>query len=123
MVLAVLILASCVSVSRSVLTEEFATMPVPRAEVDVLMASVGDSLPNSCTRVAILHASGNQEFSDEGDVLEKLRDEAGKLGANTVFVQGMEDAGTGERFAGALFGTGVDRDSDAIAFRCPTDPR
>jgi hypothetical protein len=113
-----LLASACVTVSKSVLTEQYMSTPVPREGVAVLMASVGDSLPRDCVRVAVLHASGDQDYTDEGDVLNKLRDEAGKLGANTVFLQNMEDAGTGERVVGALFGTNSDRDADALALHC-----
>jgi hypothetical protein len=101
------------------LSEEYRDTPVPPGQVDVLMASLGDSIPRECVRVAIMHASGAQDATDEGDFLEKLREEAGEVGANTVFVQNMEDAGTAERIVGGILGTGVDRDSEALALRCP----
>lgn len=119
LLLAVLATA-CVSVSKTVLTEEFMSAPVPANRVNVLMASMGDSIPEDCTRVAILHASGDQDMTDEGDFLEKLREETGKLGGNTVYVRSMEDAGTAERIVGAVFDVPADRDSDALALFCPT---
>lgn len=108
--------SGCVSVSKSVLQDRSAS-PVPQAQVSVFLAD--DEIPEDCERVAILHASGDDSFTDEGDVYNKLREEAGKLGANAVHVQTMEDPGTGERFASALFGTSSDRDSDAVALFCP----
>ena len=58
-------------------------------------------------------------MTDEGDFLAKLREEAGKLGANTLFVQTMEDPGTAERIVSGVFGTAADRDSDSLALYCP----
>lgn len=110
----------CVSVSKSVLTREYETQPVPRDDVFVFLTSAGDTIPETCRRVAILHASG-AEAATEGKMMDKLREEAGKLGANTVLIQTMEDPGTGERVVGALFGVGTDKDSDAIAYRCPEE--
>jgi hypothetical protein len=115
----VLLVASCVTVSKSVLDPSFQSAPVPKEEVDVLLASFGDEIPGDCTRVAILHASGPEDWTEEGDMIEKLRDEAGKLGANTVFVQNMVDPGTGERIVSALLDEEPDRDSDALALYCP----
>ena len=115
-----MVLTSCVQVSKSVLDHSFASAPVPREGVNVLLASLGDEIPEDCTRVAILHGSGPEEWTDEGDMINKLREEAGKLGANTLFLQNMVDPGTGERIASALFETEADRDSDAIALYCPT---
>ena len=117
--LVALAVVACVSVSKTMLTEEYRGTPVPPGQVNVLMASLGDSIPSECVRVAIMHASGAQDATDEGDFLDKLREEAGEVGANTVFVQNMEDAGTAERIVGGLLGTGVDRDSEALALRCP----
>ena len=112
-------LAACVTVSKSVLSEAYMADPLPAGEVQLLLASLDDSIPSTCERVAILHASGDQDMTDEGQVFNKLREEAGKLGANTVFVQNMEDAGTGERVVSAIFGTEADRDADAVALFCP----
>jgi len=117
--IALVTLTACVTVSKTVLTEDYMGAPVPKNRVDVLMALMGDTLPTQCTRVAFLHASGDDDVTDEGDVVDKLREEAGKLGANTVFVRTMEEAGTAERVADAFFGTGADRDSDALALYCP----
>ena len=83
------------------------------------VALADDEIDESCERVALLHASGNEDSTDESEMLNKLREEAGKLGANLVHLQSMEDPGTGERVLGALFGTSVDRDSEAIAYYCP----
>ncbi|MFC1661518.1 hypothetical protein ACFL3S_08730 [Gemmatimonadota bacterium] len=92
-------------------------MPVPKDSVYVFLAS--DTVPSSCERVAILHASGEQDLTDEGQMIDELRSEAGKLGANALHLQSMEDAGTGERVVSALFGTESDRDADALALWCP----
>lgn len=117
------VLTGCVSVSKSVLTREFASNPVPRDDVYVFLTSAGDEIPASCKRVAILHASG-PEAASEGKIVDKLREEAGKLGANAIWIQTMEEPGVGERVAGALLGLGVDKDSDAIALHCaPEDLR
>lgn len=110
------IAAGCVTVSKSVLLDR-STHPVPQEDVTLLLAT--DSIPATCERVAFLHGSGPDGFTDEGDMWNKLRDEAGKLGANAVQIQSMEDPGGGERFAAALFGTQSDRDSDAVAYWCP----
>lgn len=114
--LILLVLTGCVQVSKTVLMDR-SFAPVPKAEVYVLLAE--DRVPESCERVAILHASGDQDLTDEGEMLDKLRDEAGKLGANAVHVRSMEDAGTGERIVAAFLDTSVDRDSESLALWCP----
>jgi hypothetical protein len=100
------------------LDSSFQSAPVPKEQVDVLLASFGDEIPGDCTRVAILHASGPEDGTEGGDMIEKLREETGKLGANTVFVQTMVDPGAGERIVSALLDEEPDRDSDALALYC-----
>lgn len=117
-ILGLLMLAGCVTVSKTVLTEEFSSAPLPEQQVMVLMASLGDTMSSECVRVAILHASGDQDTTDEGEMISKLREEAGKLGANTLFIQDMEEAGTAERVIGEIFDVEADRDSEAVALYC-----
>jgi len=110
------VLTGCVTVSKSVLMDRSA-YPVPQEQVQVFLE--GDIIPSSCERVALLHASGDEDFTDEGDIWDKLRSEAGKLGANAVSLMRIEDPGTGERIAAALLDTSADRDADAVALWCP----
>jgi len=111
-----LLLTGCVQVSKTVLMDR-SNAPVPKGDVYVFLAN--DIVPETCERVAILHASGDQDLTDEGGMLDKLRDEAGKLGANAIHVLSMEDAGTGERIVAAFLDTTADRDSESIALWCP----
>lgn len=110
------LLTGCVHVSKTVLMDR-SGMPVPKESVYVYLAN--DTIPASCERVAILHGSGAQDWTDESDMIDELRLEAGKLGANAIHLLSMEDAGTGEMIVAALFDTEADRDSDALALWCP----
>ena len=90
------------------------------ADVTVDFEALGSDDPE--VRAAVIREiqlNGNL-LPDEGDFLAKLREEAGKLGANTLFVQTMEDPGTAERIASGVFGTSADRDSDSLALYCPS---
>ena len=116
MLLLTLVVAGCVTVSKSVLMDR-SMYPLPQQQVQVFL--VGDSIPSTCERVALLHASGDEDFTDEGDMWDKLREESGKLGANAVLIHAIEEPGTAERIASGLFGTESDRDADAIALWCP----
>ncbi|MDH3207354.1 MAG: hypothetical protein OEO79_12205 [Gemmatimonadota bacterium] len=112
--------AGCVTVSKSVLMDR-SMYPVPQRAVQVFLE--GDSIPSTCERVALLHASGDEDLTDEGDMWDKLREESGKLGANAVLIHAIEEPGTAERIASELFGTESDRDADAIALWCPDGTR
>ena len=109
--------AACVSVGKSVLDTSFQADPI--AEGDVFVYVAGDSIPEH-TRVAMLDAKGNTDWTDEGDLLNKLRQEAGKLGANAIIWGDTQDVGTGARVANALLGTLANRTTTAIAIYVPS---
>jgi len=113
-------MASCVRVNKSVLA------PNPTGRTfdleDVYVYFEDDDIPEH-TRLAILNARGDADATDEGDMIDKLREEAGKLGANAIVLGELEEPGTGARIAEALLGTTADRETQAIAIYVPsTDP-
>ena len=116
----VVLALACVSVGKSVLDTSYQANRVERDDVFVYVA--GDSVPEH-TRIALLDAKGNTDWTDEGDLLNKLRDEAGKLGANAIIWGDTEDAGTGARVAQALLGTSANRSTTAIAIYVPSRER
>jgi hypothetical protein len=107
-------LAACVSVNKSVLTPDLP--PVDFEDVQVFFE--GDSIPEH-TRVAILNAKGSSGFTNEGQMIDKLREEAAKLGANGIILAGMKEPGAGEKFVNYLAGGFADgqRRGQAIAIR------
>jgi hypothetical protein len=96
-----ILLAGCVSVNKSVLDRSFAQRPVAPENVRVFFAD--DPLPDHI-RVAILRASGDSGFTNEGQMIDALRKEAGKLGANAIVLDELREPGTGERVMNALLG-------------------
>ena len=115
--LLVLLALACVSVGKSVLDTSFQTNPVERDNVFVYVE--GDSIPEH-TRIAILDARGDSDMTDEGDLLNKMREEAGKLGANAIIWGDTDEPGTGARVANALLGTSANRTTTAIAIFVPS---
>ena len=112
------LLVGCVNVSKSVLLDRSAH-PVGIDGVDVLLAT--DEVPETCERVALMYASATEFGSDRGEMVDRLREEAGKLGANTLLLQRVEDPGDGEYVASAITGslTTPTHDADAVALWCP----
>ncbi len=110
------LLSACVSVNKSVLTPGLA--PVSATDVQVFFES--DSIPEH-TRVAILNAQGSQGFTNQGQMIDKLREEAAKLGANAIILLGIKEPGAGEKFVNALVGGLADgqRRGEAIAILIP----
>ena len=88
-----------------------------KSEVQVYFES--DEIPEN-TRVAILSGKGSETYTNESDLIDKLREEAGKLGANAIILGEMEDPSAGKQFVSALFGTSSDRKGQAIAIYVPS---
>lgn len=118
-------LAACVTVvvRPTLLTEEFRSSPVSDGDVLVVRGLALDSIPEACRRVAVLQGSGQQDFSNEAELVAELRKAAGKPGGNVVAILSWEEAGRAERVLDVMLRTGVDRDAVALALRCPEDVR
>ncbi|HSK21218.1 MAG TPA: hypothetical protein VK912_18835 [Longimicrobiales bacterium] len=108
--------AGCVSVNKSVLSSSRVAYPVPRDSVHVYLP--GDSVPPH-ERIAILTAKGDENTTNEAQMLDKMRQEAGKLGANAIVLGDMTDPSSTSRVLGALFGTPSNRKGQAIAIFVP----
>ncbi|MCJ7628737.1 MAG: hypothetical protein MUO50_10160 [Longimicrobiales bacterium] len=112
-----LVLVACVSVNKSILERSYMSAPVPQEAVHVYLA--GDEVPEH-TRIAILNAQGDVDLTDEGQMIDKLREEAGKLGANAIVMGELSDPGTGAKVAQAILGTSANRKTQAIAIFVPS---
>jgi hypothetical protein len=117
----VLALAACVSVNKSILAPNPTGRTFRMEEVTVYFEN--DSLPEH-TRLAILNAHGDIDVTDESDMIDELREEAGKLGANAIVLGDIEEPGTGARIVGAVFDVSTERETQALAIYVPSlDPR
>ena len=110
-------LAACVTVNKTILDPSFMDAPVPKETVHIYLP--GDDLPEH-TRVALLHAEGDVDITDEAEMIDALREEAGKLGANAIVLGEIRDPGTGERIAAVIFETTAERRGQAIAIFVPS---
>ena len=110
-------LTACVMVNKTVLDRSFMDAPIPQENVHVYLP--GDELPDH-TRIAILHAEGDVDITNEGEMIDAMRKEAGKLGANAIVLGEIRDPGTGERIAAAIFDTAAERRGQAIAIFVPS---
>ena len=105
------------SVNKSILAPNPTGRTFALEEVTVYFES--DTVPEH-TRLAILNAHGDIEMTDEADMIDELRKEAGELGANAIILGDIEEPGTGARIVGAVFDTTVERATQAIAVYVPS---
>jgi len=103
-------LTACVHVSRSVLSTAREAQPVPKEQVQVYLP--GDPLP-SHERIAILNTRTDAGSFAESELVEKLREEAGKLGANALVLDYLTIGQTG--LVSGLSGEDPVRRSQALA--------
>jgi hypothetical protein len=116
-VVILLMVVGCISVNKSVLTPNPTGRVFTTEEVTVYFET--DSIPEH-TRVAILNARGDADTTGEGKMIDKLREEAGILGANAIILGALEEPGTGRRVVAAIFGTSKNREAQAIAIYVPS---
>ena len=105
-----LLMAGCVRASTSVLMDRSAH-PVPQLEVQVLLSE--DEVSETCERVALISAIGGLG-SNQGQIWNKLREEAGKLGANAVLISDTEAPGLGSWLV-----DGTTNEGESVALWCP----
>jgi hypothetical protein len=108
---------ACVSVNKSILAPNPTGRTFGLEQVYVYFPD--DSIPDH-TRLAILNAKGDADATDEGEMIDKLREEAGKLGANAIVLGELEEPGLGAIISDAFFGTTANRETQAIAIYVPS---
>lgn len=111
-ILIVTILTGCVTSSVSRLNDTQRS-PIPPSEVQIYLEE--EDIESEYEKMALIDLSGSSGWTDQEDVFDEAREEAAAIGANGVLFQNYEEAGTGERVAAAVFGTGADNDSEMIA--------
>ena len=105
-----LALTGCVSVSKTVLIPDLPSVPFE----DVAVYFADDEVPEH-RRVAILVAEGHYTYTTEGGMYDKLRKRAGKLGANAIIVEDFRDPSGVGKVVSAVFGVGGNRKGQALA--------
>ena len=107
------ILAGCVAVNSTQLGLAQLRPPVPVDQVAVYRTA--DQVPGKYQEVALLNATGSSSMTTEKGMFEKMKKEAGKLGANGIILDALSEPGAGAKVAAAFLGVGVNRKGRAIA--------
>jgi uncharacterized protein YidB (DUF937 family) len=87
----------------------------PLRKEDVTIYLEEESIEGEYDEMAVINIEASANLTDESDVYKRAREDAAKIGANGVLFEKMEEAGTGERVAAALVGTGADTDAKMVA--------
>jgi hypothetical protein len=119
LLVAVLVLASCVSAHSTTVTPNRYAQ-VPAAEVQVYAST--DEMPGGCERVALIHAAGHADWTDRRQMIAAARRRAGKAGRNAVVIDTIRDPCASTRAAAEVLGVPADRKGRMVAYRCTPHP-
>ena len=107
--------SACVAVNTTQLGAKTDRAPVPPDQVVIYRTA--DQVPGKYEEIALLNAAGDSFWTNEAKMHNRMKQEAGKLGANGVILDSMSEPSAGAKVAGAIFGVGAERKGRAIAIR------
>jgi len=114
--------AACVRTSTVQLGAPMAYPPVAFEEVQVFLTE-GD-VPGEFVKIALINAEAASSWTNEKGMVDKVRREAGKLGANGVIIDDIKEPSAGAKVAGAVFGVPANRHGKVVAIRfTPIPPK
>lgn len=77
-------------------------------------------VPNNYYEVALITAEGNSVWTDDDDMVRRMKERAASVGANGMVVDAIKTSATTVQIIGAALGTGdADRKGRAIAIYMP----
>lgn len=113
-------LVACVSTQAVRLGSNEIHPPVSPDKVAIYRTA--SQVPGKYEEVALLSSSGDYNMTNEEAMYRSMREKAGKMGANAVILDSVQEPGTGAKVASVLFGTGANRKGKALAiFIHPSD--
>lgn len=90
--------------------------PTNPASVQVYVSA--EDVPKKCKKIALLSARASSGYTDESDMIAKVREEAAKQGADAVLLKNIDEPSAGAKVAGAVLGVPAERTGQMIALRC-----
>ncbi len=104
----------CISTNATILNPSpIKRAPIPADQVRIYRTPA--QVTGRYEEVALLHARGETNWTDELDMLESMRKKAGKVGANGMILDVIREAGAVERIAATVLQTGTLRRGRAVA--------
>lgn len=110
---ALLATTACVSVQSTRLGAGAIRPPVSPDRVAIYRNA--EQVSGRYEEVALLSAAGDYAYTSEEKMYEKMREKAGKMGANGVVLDAMTEPTTGAKVARAFLGTSAERKGKAVA--------
>ena len=111
---ALLLLVGCIQTQATLL--DGTTYP-PVHEDEVVIYLNEDNIAADWKPIAIIHAQGEAQWTNENQMLRKARKRAGELGANGLLIEDIDEPSAVAQVAGEVLGTGTTRRGRLIAVR------
>jgi len=109
-------LSGCVTTNAVMLDHRARFAPVAPEDVVVFLSEA--DVPYEYEAIALVHAKGDHEWTDEGDMIEAMRERAAELGADAIILSWLEEPSGFERaMEGTLRGADADRRGRVVAIR------
>lgn len=105
---------ACVSTQATILNPSPVKRP-PVAADQVRVYRTPEQVAGRYEEVALLHAQGETDWTNERGMIESMRKKAGKVGANGLILDSIREPRAVERIAGAVLKTGSTRRGRAVA--------
>jgi hypothetical protein len=113
--LAVLMLAGCISTNAVRLGEPRQYPAVQPEEVQVFLKE--EDVKAEFDKVAIINAEGNYTYANDEKMINAMKKKAAQLGANAIILGEFKDPSTVEKIADAVIGVGGEKTAKVLAIR------
>jgi len=111
-----LVLSGCVDATTTRIGPPSSAFDRPRfAPDEVAVYRTEDQVPGEYREVALLHVTGSETWSTESEIDRKIREEAGRAGANAVILQPVPELSNRERLYARTKNFDMGREGRAIA--------
>ena len=111
-IFAAIFLAGCIQTQATML-DPTSRPAIPPERVTVYRTV--ESIKCAYAEVAMIHAQGGANFTNEAQMIEAAKKKAGEVGANGVVLAEIQEPSSGAKVAGAIFGVSPERRGELLA--------
>jgi hypothetical protein len=87
----------------------------------VKLFTTPDRVGHPYREIAVLNAKGESNWSDEGDMIQSMREKAADVGANGIILSKIDEPSALTKVIGEVAKTGSQRKGNAMAIYVPSD--
>jgi hypothetical protein len=93
----------------------------PTCPSSVRLYTTPDRVGHPYREIAVLNAKGESNWSDEGDMIQSMREKAADVGANGLILSKIDEPSALTKVIGEVAKTGSQRKGNAMAIYVPSD--